>query len=235
MNPTLNRRRENPWPYLIVPVVILNLVTICTLAVYSAFGAKPYATNASTGTQPLFWVYLASALTMWGFALFAIIKLKREGSSISKLIAPGGNPLKVKWHSTLVVFLTICLIYAAQISLSVIIMGQWSPHSALPDWQRLVLATLIPISFGYTEELFWRGFIITRLKAYGVSSLGLVLFSAFAYSLTRGIIIPGGIVYALLLGIVTGVYYLRERNLIPLMFAHALADALSFGLLFLVM
>ena len=35
--------------------------------------------------------------------------------------------------------------------------------------------------------------------------------------------------FTLLFGIVTGYYYVRERNLIPLMITHAMVDLWSFG------
>jgi hypothetical protein len=234
MNPVLNRRRGNPWPYIILPVVILNLAALLTLAIYTIVTSQPFALYGTGGQQLPFWMYLVSALTMWGWALFAIIKLKREGSSISKLIAPGGNPLKFKWRSALVAFLSINLLYAVQIALSVLFTGQGSPHSDLSGWQRLVLHTFVPISNGYTEELFWRGFVVTRLRTNGISSSGAVLISAVAFSLARGVIFPGSIVLAFLLGGVTGVYYIHERNLLPLMFGHAFADAVWYGLSFLV-
>jgi membrane protease YdiL (CAAX protease family) len=232
MNPVLNRRGGNPWHYIILPVVILNLATLLTLAIYSIVTSQPFTIYGTGGQQPLFWMYLISALSMWGLALFAIVKLKREGSSISKLIAPGGNPLKLKWQSALVLLLFIILLYAVQIAFSVLFTGPRVPHDDLMGWQRLALVTFLPISFGYTEELFWRGFVVTRLRTNGISSPGSVLFSALAFSFARGIIFPGGIVLAFLLGSATAVYYIRERNLLPLMFGHALADAMWLGFSF---
>jgi len=89
---------------------------------------------------------------------------------------------------------------------------------------------LFPISAGFTEELFWRGFIITQIEAAGGSPRRAILFSSLGFALVHGVFLPDKLLSTFLIGLVAGVYYMRERKLIPLMAAHAIMDIWSYGL-----
>ncbi|MGE5248871.1 MAG: CPBP family intramembrane glutamic endopeptidase [Bacteroidota bacterium] len=84
---------------------------------------------------------------------------------------------------------------------------------------------------GFTEELFWRGFIITRVEQAGGSSKRAILLSAIGFALFHGIFFPDKVGATSLLGLVAGWYYTRERKLLPLMAAHAFMDIWSYGIL----
>lgn len=97
----------------------------------------------------------------------------------------------------------------------------------------LVWLVLAWVSAGFGEELFFRGFLITRLsdafeglrfgRALAVTGAALVfgLFHVY-YQGLRGLVIGGSI--GLFLGILF-VFY--KRNLWPLIVAHALVDTLA--------
>jgi membrane protease YdiL (CAAX protease family) len=45
-----------------------------------------------------------------------------------------------------------------------------------------------------------------------------------------GVFLPDKLLLAFLIGIIAGSYYVRERNLLPLMITHFVADVWTFGL-----
>jgi membrane protease YdiL (CAAX protease family) len=106
----------------------------------------------------------------------------------------------------------------------------WPSYCSFQSWQKIVFIGLFPVSAGFTEELYWRGFIITELEAAGQSSKRANLFSAAGFSLVHGIFFPDKLLVTFLLGLVTGIYYTRERKLFPVMFTHTFADIWSYGL-----
>jgi len=91
----------------------------------------------------------------------------------------------------------------------------------------LWVTTLIVVRAGIAEEVFYRGYAITRLEALTGSRwiaaiVPLALFAGFHYRL--GV---AGMVIALVLGAVLTGFFLWKRNLVANMFAHFLIDFVS--------
>ena len=100
----------------------------------------------------------------------------------------------------------------------------------LDMWRKIVMLTVLPFTAGFCEELIWRGYIFTQLEARGYGLAKAIVFSAISFALIHGITLPDKLLTTFLFGIVAGLYYARERNLIPLMIAHIVMDVWSFGL-----
>jgi hypothetical protein len=91
------------------------------------------------------------------------------------------------------------------------------------------LIFLISLTAGATEELTFRGYILTRLSTYFkepympiiVSS---ALFSAMHYSYHS----LGEFIFTFLLGVVFSVYYIKYRNIHALILTHCLIDFIVF-------
>jgi membrane protease YdiL (CAAX protease family) len=96
--------------------------------------------------------------------------------------------------------------------------------------QILLLIGLTPLTAAFTEELIWRGHIISGLELRGRRTWAAILISAASFSVIHGVFLPDKLLVTFLLGIVTGYYYVRERKLIPLMFTHWFVDVWSFGI-----
>ncbi|MBN2146895.1 MAG: CPBP family intramembrane metalloprotease, partial [Anaerolineales bacterium] len=57
-----------------------------------------------------------------------------------------------------------------------------------------------------------------------------VLLSSLSFAAIHGVFLPDKLLVTFLLGIISTVYYLKERNLAPLMLTHWFVDMWSFGL-----
>lgn len=95
------------------------------------------------------------------------------------------------------------------------------------------------VSGGLFEELFFRGFMVSRLKlAFGGSVLASVFavvlpalvfgYGHFYYQGIRGLVVTG------MIGVTLGtLYLLYKRNLWPLILAHGVVDSLAFTAMYL--
>lgn len=103
----------------------------------------------------------------------------------------------------------------------------------------LLWMVLAWVSGGLFEELFFRGFMVSRLKlAFGGSVLASVFavllpalvfgYGHFYYQGLRGLVVTG------MIGVTLGtLYLLYKRNLWPLILAHGAVDSLAFTAMYL--
>ena len=98
--------------------------------------------------------------------------------------------------------------------------------------QMILFMLFVPITAAFTEELIWRGHIISGFELRGKSSWVALLLSAISFALIHGVFLPDKLLVTFILGIVTGIYYLRERSLLPIMVTHWFVDVWSFGIFF---
>lgn len=117
-----------------------------------------------------------------------------------------------------------------------------SPEGELERWgdiegnlrQYLILLALSWISAGFAEEMFFRGFVITRLQAAfngtRLASVLAVLLAALLFGYVhfyyQGLT---GLVNATAIGLIFGTFFLLyKRNLWPLVLAHGSINSLGF-------
>ncbi len=98
----------------------------------------------------------------------------------------------------------------------------------------LILIALSWISAGFGEEMFFRGFLISRLQtsfngikfASAISVLLAALLFGYVHFYYQGL---AGLVNAGVIGVIFGVYFLIfKRNLWPLVIAHGFINSLGF-------
>ncbi|MDG2089690.1 MAG: CPBP family intramembrane metalloprotease [Gammaproteobacteria bacterium] len=98
----------------------------------------------------------------------------------------------------------------------------------------LILITLSWVSAGFGEEMFFRGFLITRLKTVlsdiylssAISVLLAALLFGYVHYYYQGL---AGFVNAGVIGVIFGTYFLLyKRNLWPLVIAHGFINSLGF-------
>jgi membrane protease YdiL (CAAX protease family) len=230
MKGTSTTSQDRLWAYLVVPVVVLQLASTLAYGTYFAAAAmRPEFAARIPAGQVTFGLYLLIAVVEWSLALSIVRRLRRSGRSVMELIAPHGHPWRFKWLPTALIFAGINAIIAAMMIVLAALQSaspEFSYYEGLRPWQLLLFVTLIPVSAGFCEELIWRGYAIQRLEARGRGRWSTILISAVSFALIHS---PLHWPFTFLFGLVTGYYYTRERNLLPLMIAHAIVDFWSFG------
>jgi membrane protease YdiL (CAAX protease family) len=100
-----------------------------------------------------------------------------------------------------------------------------SPHGATG----LVLALILSLAIGFSEELIFRGYLIPRFELILGSTIASVALSALLFAsvhyINQGV---PGVWNALGIGIVFGSVFAYFRRLWPLVYAHALIDFIVF-------
>lgn len=219
------------WIYLFWPVIFFNTIPVCLFGTVFAIaygrGGDPQDIDL---TQPLFRLYLAVFILNWLLAIFVFQKYGSEGKPVRRLFAADGKIFRFRWKPALAMFVLFNGIWMIYLLAYEWLAGGWPSYSSFQGWQKIIFIMLFPISAGFTEELYWRGFLITEMEAAGQTSTRAVLLAAAGFSLVHGVFFPDKLLVTYLLALVAGFYYTRERKLLPLMFSHAFTDIWSYGI-----
>jgi membrane protease YdiL (CAAX protease family) len=101
--------------------------------------------------------------------------------------------------------------------------------AALPHvWWAIPVLILSAIQNAVLEEVVVVGYLLTRLRQLGWSTVTAVATSALlrgSYHLYQGF---GAFVGNAVMGVVFALFFLRSRRLAPLIVAHAILDIVSF-------
>ena len=219
------------WIYTVLPAVILNIGAILLFGGYYGLQAtQPELVSSIQPDQIQFLTYVFIFVVEWIFTILLLRQQASKGISFAALIAPDGQIWKFKWLPALALFIVFNLLFIIYIPLVTLIYGQWPRLETLLIWQRLFIILAVPLQAAFCEELIWRGHIIPELKARGRSDIAAILLSALSFALIHGIFLVDKLLLTFILGLVTGMYYLRERHLLPLMISHFIADVWTFTL-----
>lgn len=126
----------------------------------------------------------------------------------------------------LVVCLVVNFIFLNALNLMKISSGQEPMYAKIqqfPIWGR----TLVAIWAGFSEEFAYRGYAITRLQQLTKSKTAAILIPIILFGIghaANGSLVH--IIFAMLVGFVFIVFYLKTRNLLANIFAHSLFDFL---------
>jgi membrane protease YdiL (CAAX protease family) len=227
MNTPLTTKQDKLWVYVVLPILVLLLGGMLTYSIYFAFAAvRPELVSGLPAGQITFGLYILIAAVEWALAISIVCRLRRAGASAMDLVAPQGDPWAFRGIPALLLFLAFNGLLVVFMIFLKALAGTQDYYDGLHLWQRLLFVTMIPITAGFCEEFIWRGYVITRLEARGRGRWATILLAALFFALIHS---PLHWFFTFLLGIVAGYYYVRERNLIPLMISHAIADLWTFG------
>ncbi len=220
------------WVYTVLPPIILNLGSFFTYGVYYALfyaqpnlvaGIAPGAVRAATD--------ILIFLVEWAFAISIILRFRRLGLPLKQLIAPLGSLWSFRWRPALLLFASWNGLFALyMLALSKFYPSVSDVYQGLSIGVRLLQIILIPLTAAFCEELIWRGYIPTRMELRGHRFWGIVLLSSLSFALIHGVFLVDKLIITFVLGVMSTFYYLKERNLVPLMFTHWVVDLWSFGL-----
>ena len=229
--------QDRIWVYLILPPVILNIASLLLYAGYYAlYYTQPERIAGISPSHILYISFLLVVIVEWIFTISILLKLKKSGTSIMKLIAPRGYPLRFRRGPAILFFLLLNGIFAVYLVLANLVYPNLaSSYQGVAITWRCLSILLIPLTAAFCEELTWRGYILSSLEQRGYPPWRVILISATSFALIHGIFLPDKLIVTFIIGVAAGWYYLRERNLLVLMFSHWVLDLWSFGLFMFVL
>jgi membrane protease YdiL (CAAX protease family) len=220
-------KRESLWPFAVLPAAILNLGAILLFAIYYGVQSQ-YPDLGLPGEGQLFFsLYVFIATIEWIFFGVLFIRLKRVNITWCSLLAVDERPFWFRPLPALAMFLVFNGIFAIYIYLVNTVFGGWPDYADWTPAQRIFMVTVVPITAAVTEEFIWRGYLLTRLLQR-TTPWRAILLSAISFASIHGIM-PDRFLVTLLLGVVAGYYYYKERKLLPLIATHMILDMWSFG------
>ncbi len=236
MNKERKPESRNVWPYVIWPPIAFNigamiLVSVMYISIYVATkGVEPAHFELDYGRLQLGINALVFALE-WFFALVLILRYKRSGDSIRKLFSQDGSPFRFRWGAAILMFISVNAIWMVYITLLARQMPDLN-YRSLSGWQMILLLVLTPTTAAFTEELIWRGHILTGFDLRGKKPLAALVISSVSFALIHGVFFPDKLLFTFLIGLILGFYYQKERILLPLMITHWVMDLWSFGIFY---
>jgi len=206
----------------------------------AALYAYMYATSTAPAPEEIqvnfgqtqFALGILIVLVEWSFAGLLLYRYHKSNDSIRSLFSRTGKPLEFRWAPAIWLFILFNSIFVAYIYYLTVRMPDLT-YRDLNPLQMILFMLFVPLTAAFTEELIWRGHIISGFELRGKRSWVALLISAISFALIHGVFLPDKLLVTFILGIVTGIYYLRERSLLPLMITHWFVDVWSFGFFFL--
>ncbi len=229
LKPTTHAEARRLSLYTWLPAIILNLGSACLFALFYTYlfvyGAA--TTGALTPGRMQFWLSVFIFVVEWSFAIALILSLRRSGISLSHVIAPTGELWGFRWLPAILMFAALNVIMLAYLLGLQAFYGELG-YADLATWQRLAMILLIPLTAAFCEELIWRGYILPGWLSTGRRWFA-ILLSALSFALIHGIFLPDKLLMTFIFGVITGYYYTRQPNLLPLFFTHWFVDFWSYG------
>jgi membrane protease YdiL (CAAX protease family) len=231
----MNQKTGTPgrrlWIYAVLPALVLNIGAILLYGTYYALQAARSSSVAGiTAEQIQFLLYAFVFVVEWAFALLLIREKASLGVDLRSLIASGGKMGVFRIVPATGIFLFFNVALAAYVWLTTILYGAWPNLSNLLTWQRAFLLLAVPISAAFCEELIWRGHLVSALEDAGRTRRSAIALSAVSFACIHGVFFLDKLALTFVIGIVAALYVVKERNLLPLMLAHFVADLWTFGL-----
>ena len=186
-----------------------------------------YALSPGTAvgsTQFNFVVFLSAIITEWVLAFIVIRRFRKQGIVLKGFVMPAKE---FRWIPAILVFLSLNVLFAVYMLYPLIPIPPMRDLSLL---QLLFFLVLDPITAAFVEELIWRGYFTEKLLAKGYTEWKSVLYSSVSFAFIHGFFIPDKLGVTFLIGLIAGIYYIRERNLVVLMGTHLTFDIIGFAL-----
>ena len=212
--------------YILLPFVVFNLIGILVFGTYYFLSFKnvklpPAINQASIG----FIMYVLVSLAEWYFLFSVLGELRKNNLTLRSVLFP---PEKTKpdYLSILVLFLSVNALFAVYL-VQFGAQGNWIRE--LASWQKYFIIIFLPLTAGICEEIIWRGYLITALKTRGVKD-GLAIFiSAISFASIHGIYLLDKLIITFFIGLLTALYYVKQKRIMPLIITHIIMDMWSFG------
>ncbi len=216
--------KDKTWRDLLYFPIMYYVISLFSVVLLFAI-SPDYLTNYEELNIVL---YSAVFITHWLLAFLVIRRLKRQGVSLKKFIAP---KKKTRIFPAILVFISLNVLFTAYMILA-LTYGRIQPWRNLDVFQLVYFVVAHPLTAGFVEELIWRGYFIENLLRMGNSEGRSIIFSSISFALIHGFWVVDKLAVTFLFGIIAGAYYVRERNLVVLMVTHVTLDIVAFALAF---
>jgi membrane protease YdiL (CAAX protease family) len=197
-----------------------------TLVMLLLSGFLVYILHYSTTSVAFAYAYVyASVVMLGGFLGIVALLLKREGSSLLRLINldPAQLPKQLIIGGIIcIIRLVIAIVYTTILTQS----GVRESPIVLRGFSYIFALVVGSTVAGFGTEIIWRGYGITRLETLTKSTLWAVIISTLGSALWRldpatiGASIIGGLLFALI--------YVKLRSLVPVIFGHWTKDIIGY-------
>ncbi|HSJ13081.1 MAG TPA: CPBP family intramembrane glutamic endopeptidase [Longimicrobiales bacterium] len=170
-------------------------------------------------------LYLASAIALWVLALLTLAIALRSGFTAVELgLVPGRPGEQLIWAGVVIIAAEAVMLAGYRLGMrEAPLVTLLLPRTAR---ERLAFVGL-SLTAGITEELVFRGFLITVLTiASGSLTLALIL-SALTFGIVHAYQEPAGAARATVLGLLLSAPFVATGSLLGAMIAHAAIDVLG--------
>lgn len=234
MTIAIESQRTRVWSFIVWPPIVLN---VGSLLIVGGMYAFRYMTTAPPPPEPIqigqgqiqFALSVFIFVVEWSFAFWLLYTYRKAQASLRALFSHTGALFTFRRGPAVLLFVLSNALFAAYMRYLMATMPDLN-YRDMSMLQSVLFIALIPVTAAFTEELIWRGHIITCLERRGNRAGVALLISALSFALIHGIFLPERLLVTFLLGIITGMYYIRERALLPLMLTHWFMDVWSYGI-----
>ncbi|MHC0037687.1 CPBP family glutamic-type intramembrane protease [Pseudoneobacillus sp. C159] len=222
----------------------LLLLILLSRTIFSLFAQGVFSWGSQFTSNPLdfldagkWWTVYGSLVDLGCLALMVWI-LRKEGTELKSII--GFSRARIKSdviHSLLLLLVLLPLTVLWGNLISLLIYGQVSnPILAgpLPLWGGLYSVLIWPIGWAVMEQVIYMGYGLPKLVDIFRNKVTAVIIVMFFWALQHTVLPltldPNYSLYRFLTVIpmvIIPIYFLKTRRLVPLIFAHAIADCIS--------
>ena len=219
----MNRTSISRWIWIILPVCIMLLFERVVIA------SIDLVEMISGGIDPRLFFYIPFLSLLPPLILFLIWYLRPARIHEHKLIVTRHGTV-ARDVSLGVGGAALCLaVFIGSLELQQLLSFPTPDFSSLSWAHHVFFSTAGALVPGIAEEVYFRGFLMQKFAGLRPALLILVTSLSFA---SWHILSPSYLLHTFLVGAILGIIYHYTRRLLPVVLAHALANALA-GVLFM--
>lgn len=237
-------RQQATRPILTAEIIIVLLLSLGQSAIYSVVSIIAKLTadqplsqqaavlNASRSARPyldLTYQLLGIAFDLMPVVLVLYLLLRDHISPRSELgLSADRKGFDWGWGALLAAGIGIpglLLVYVAKL---LGINADIVPAALQPVWWAVPVLILAAVKNAVLEEVIVVGYLMTRLRQWGMSTVAIIACSALlrgSYHLYQGF---GAFIGNAVMGVVFALFFLRYKRVMPLIVAHTLLDVVAF-------
>jgi membrane protease YdiL (CAAX protease family) len=213
-----------PWHTAVLIALILGVAALGTWLSGGPHDVTPLPASGSRITA----LYLPMITVQWGLAVY-VCRIGRGESALGSLVGRTWHTIRGAAVDVAVAIACVGLVLALEHALGPPSAGRAAAVSALLPHtlaERGVWSA-VALSAGVCEELVYRGYLQTQLRAFTGSAAAGVLVQGALFGIAHGEQGAGAAARAAVYGVVLGLLALSRKSLVPGMLTHVAIDFAS--------